>query len=67
MSFLVKVVARTGNVTWLSNLGFEGLRTLVSREKADEFRTRIEALTAIAKLPRTFDNAGFLLSVVSAQ
>ena len=67
MSFLVKVIARTGNVTWLSNLGLEGFRTLVSREKADEFRTRIEAFTAIAKLPRTFDNAGFLLSVESAQ
>jgi hypothetical protein len=54
-------------VTWLSSLGLEGFRALVSREKADEFRTRLDALTAIAKLPRTFDNAGFLLSVESAQ
>jgi hypothetical protein len=61
--FVVMATGRTGQVSWLSAASADGFRTLTTRELADAFQTVKDAHTAIAKLPRAFEDAGLIFSV----
>jgi len=66
MPFVVKATGITGNVCWLSAANEGGFRTLATREWADVFQTVVDAHTAIAKLPRAYEDIGLIFSVQSA-
>jgi len=63
MPFVVRATGRTGTISWLSRANDDGFRTLVARDMADVFQTVTDAHTAIAKLPRAFEDAGLSFEV----
>ena len=52
-----------GGIYWLSKPSSTGLRTLVPRERADEFTTVAEAQLAIDGMPRAFRLAGVSFAI----
>jgi hypothetical protein len=63
---MIKAIGITGTVCWLKEAIEKGFRTLATREWADVFATVVDARTAIAKLPRAFEDIGLIFSVESA-
>jgi hypothetical protein len=63
MPFVVMATSRTGAVCWLSTPSAGGFRTLTTRELAEVFQTVADAHTAIAELPRAFEESGLTFSV----
>ena len=64
--FVIKATSAAGLEMWVSPPRFGDHRTFGPREKADVFKTRGEADAAIGKLPVSFEHAGFMFSVESA-
>jgi hypothetical protein len=64
--FLVRVTSATGLEMWISIPRAGGHRVFGPRENADVFRTRGEAHSAIGKMPRAFEHAGFTFTVEGA-
>jgi hypothetical protein len=62
MPFVVKAMGRTGTV-WLSEANELGFRTLAPGEMAGIFETVTDARTAIAVLPRAFEDVGLIFYV----
>ena len=63
MPFVVRATSRTGTISWLSAPSVDGFRTLTTRDHADVFQTVADAHTAIATLPRAFEDSGLIFSV----
>jgi hypothetical protein len=61
--FVIKAVSLTGLPMWVSPPRFGQHRVFGPRENAEIFRTQGEAHSAIGKLPRAFEYAGFNFSV----
>ncbi len=61
--FVVKLTGCTGVVCWQSAPNAEGFRSLATRDPADVLQTAEEAHSAIAKMPRAFEDAGLIFSV----
>jgi hypothetical protein len=65
--FVVKATSATGQVRWISPPRPGNYRLFGPRENAEVFRTRGEAHSAIGKIPRAFEHAGFTVSVDAAE
>jgi hypothetical protein len=64
--FIVKAVSTTGLEMWIAVPRAGGHRVFGPREKADVFKTRSEAHSAIGKMPLAFEHAGFTFTVEAA-
>jgi hypothetical protein len=65
MAYVVKATGRIGFVCWLSAANEAGVRAFAPRDTAGVFQTATDAHTAIAKLPRAFEEVGLTFSVES--
>jgi len=63
MPFVVMATSRAGTISWLSAPSAGGFRTLTTREHAEVFQTVTDAHTAIAELPRAFEDSELIFSV----
>jgi len=63
MPFVIMATSRTATISWLSTPSAGGFRTLTTREHAEVFQTVTDAHTAIAELPRAFEDSGLTFSV----
>ena len=61
--FLVKVIAPSGDLSWISPPSIGGFPGLGSREAADVFETRLAAHVAIDLLPPILAKSGVKFSI----
>jgi hypothetical protein len=66
MSFVVKVIHRSGRVTWLAREGSDGARDFRSRKVAEVFQAREDAQIASAKAAQSDGLCGMVFSVEAA-
>jgi hypothetical protein len=64
MPYIVKAVSSSGFVTWITQPGTEGFRSIAPRSRADILSTVEDARGVIAKMPKVFEDAGIRFSVV---
>ena len=61
--FVVKATMHGGQSLWVSRPSVDGIRTLVSRERADVFATPTEAHVAIGTMSRVFRGRAYIYTV----
>jgi hypothetical protein len=61
--FVVKAIASSVDVSWISTASLGGFPVLGSRPAADVFKTRVDAYAAIDLLPYMLDQAGVYFSI----
>jgi hypothetical protein len=66
MLCVVKALAPTGIITWVTPSGIDGLRSLAGHGRADVFENAADARGAIAVMPMVFEAAGIEFSIERA-
>jgi hypothetical protein len=66
MLYVVKALAPTGIITWVTPSGIDGCRSLAGHGRADVFENASQARGAIAVMPMAFEAAGIEFSIERA-